>query len=178
MLSSEKNIFRYSHIRHQNQFLMNNCDTVCLSVSYSADFSLFPLYINLALFSNINAAEHFNQGRFAGSVLAKQRMNLSGPKLKADILQCLNAREGFTNMLHFQQILFAHPTFHLPVPHYVKRILQSFLLCKTEVFHRVKGAAASGLRRLSGHPGVHMSENAEAFLCDSPLRSNQFISFI
>jgi hypothetical protein len=48
----------------------------------------------------IGAAQHFHESRFAGPVLAADRVNLAGPAIEMNVVQSANASKGLGDSTH------------------------------------------------------------------------------
>ena len=66
------------------------------------------LQIDLPAVFGIDTGQDLDQGRFAGPVLAHQRMDLSFPQGEIYILKCLYAGKDFVDVMHFKNSVFCH----------------------------------------------------------------------
>ncbi len=58
--------------------------------------------------NDIHPKEDIHQGRFAGAILTHNRVNLTRPDGKLDVLEHLRAIIAFADVSHFQQVGFCH----------------------------------------------------------------------
>ena len=105
---SYEDVFVYGHIQDGIELLVDH------GHAHVHGFLGVGNHIGLAIkqdlttgIPGVNPHQDFHQGRFTGSVFSHQRMDLSRPYLQLDMVQRLDAWEGFADILHFQDILHA-----------------------------------------------------------------------
>jgi hypothetical protein len=108
-VSSQIHILCNGTIRYRLQFLMNHCQTLVKGVIRVRYHCFFTIYDDLSLIHLINAEKTFHKGRFSCAIFPHQRMDSSGTYFQVNSIQCLYAREAFTDPYHFQSVLFCHP---------------------------------------------------------------------
>ena len=85
--------------------LMDHADTERCRIVRVPDLHFLAVFADLTFLRLIQSEQHTHQGRFAGTVLAQQRMDLSAPKLQGNIVVCDNAGEDLGNVKHFNNII-------------------------------------------------------------------------
>ena len=109
LAASDIDILGDGEIRAERDLLIDRADAEFLRILRRIDADDLIRELNDARILRVDAGQHLDQSRFARAVFAHQRMNFTGKQLEADVLQCLNAREGFEDVLHGQyNTLFAH----------------------------------------------------------------------
>ena len=92
---AEKQVFGDGHFRDQMQLLMDHRDAAADAVGGRLERHGLLADLQLAAARNVGAAEDFQQGRFAGAVLAHQGVNLARMGDEADARPAPSRRERF-----------------------------------------------------------------------------------
>src|SRR5215813_9022498 len=74
-LAPEKDVLGHRQLRHEVQLLMDDGDAVPLGLARRMDCDGRAVDDDLALILADGPAQHLHQGRFAGAVLAEERMH-------------------------------------------------------------------------------------------------------
>ena len=85
-LASEENVLGDSHIRNQDQLLVDDCDSVRLRILYTMNLNLLSFHVNLTGIRLVDSSENFDQRRFPSAIFPKQRVDFPGPYRKADMI--------------------------------------------------------------------------------------------
>ena len=119
-LPSHEDIFVHGHIQNGIELLVDHGHTHVHGFLGTGNHIRFAVEQDFAAgILGVNPHQDLHQGRFTGPVFSHQRMDLPRPHLQLDMVQRLHAREGFTDILHFQDILHAvFPPSHLPLCDY------------------------------------------------------------
>ncbi|MNL02110.1 hypothetical protein D3C87_1226050 [compost metagenome] len=99
---AEEQVFGDGHFRHQMQLLVNHRDAAADAVSGRLERHGLLADLQLAAARDVSTAEDFQQGRFAGAVLAHQGVNLAGMGDKADSVQRFHPGKGFADPVEAQ----------------------------------------------------------------------------
>ena len=106
-LPTKEKILLDRQLRHQAEFLEHRTDPhhprrVRLEANETAAAEL-----ELAGVGSEGASDDVDQGRFAGAVLAEQHVDLAGPEVEIDVVQCQHAREALGDSDHFEKKILA-----------------------------------------------------------------------
>ena len=104
LLVAEEDVFGDGEQRHQRQFLVDDDDAGLLAVRDAGEAPFLPLEPDLAGVGavGIDAAQNLHQRRFAGPVLAHQRMDLAAFHTQIDVLKRVDARKRLGDPPHFK----------------------------------------------------------------------------
>ena len=91
---AEEDVLGDGQFRKEQQLLVDGGDARRWASRGVAKFTAWPLTADFAVVGLVDAGDDLDQGRFAGAVLAEQRMHLAGPHVERDILENLDAGEG------------------------------------------------------------------------------------
>lgn len=94
-LAPEEEVLGNRQVRQQVDLLVDRADPECLGFKRIARIDLGIIEQNGAAVAPVGPGQAFDQGRFSGTVFAKQRMNLSAPEVKIDLVEGSGPREGF-----------------------------------------------------------------------------------
>jgi hypothetical protein len=86
-LAADENVLRHGQMIHQLQFLMNDADAGGLRFARARERDRLAINEDFAGILRIDAGEDLHQRRFAGAVLAHQRMDFAGDQLEPDVVQ-------------------------------------------------------------------------------------------
>jgi hypothetical protein len=92
---AEEDIFSDRQFRNEVQFLMDDRDAREFRVAYAGKARPMAGNADGARVVAVDAGENFHQRRFAGAVLAHQRVHFAAFQFEVDALQRPNAGEGF-----------------------------------------------------------------------------------
>ena len=100
----EKDVFRDRHQRDQRQLLVDDDDPEPLAVVDVAEAALLAVEDDgpLVLARGIDPAQHLHQGRFAGTVLADESVDLAGFHREIDVTQRAHAGKALADAAHLQ----------------------------------------------------------------------------
>src|SRR6185295_3908802 len=104
-MTSEKDVFTDAQLRNKHQFLMNDVDPELVSLVWSFDFDRMALPKNLAPVRFIESSDDLHESGFAGSVLADQRVDLSGLHFETHVVKHGDAAERLGDVCHSQERL-------------------------------------------------------------------------
>ena len=93
------------------QLLMHHGHAIFQCFFGAFEVNFFPIQINMSVVLVVNSEQTLHQGRLTGAVLAHQCVNSTALKLQTDMIQSLDAWEGFGDILHFQQNILLHTAF-------------------------------------------------------------------
>ncbi len=104
LLVAEEDVFGDGQQRHQRQFLVDDDDAGLLAVRDAGEAPFLALEPDLAGVGavRIDAAQDLHQRRFAGPVLAHQRMDLAAFHAQIDVLERIDARKRLGDPPHFK----------------------------------------------------------------------------
>ena len=97
--AADENILRDGQMIHQLQFLMNDPDSRRLSLARTGEIDRSAVVKDGPAVLDVDAGQDLHQRRFAGAVLAHQRVNLAGHELEPDVAQRAHAGEGLADVL-------------------------------------------------------------------------------
>ncbi len=100
---SEIDVFGHRQFIGKAQFLMNEHHALALGVERRGHHRSHLFDEDLALVGLVYPAEHLHQGRFSGTVLAQQGVNLAGHHLKRHAVQGADPRKRLDDILQSQR---------------------------------------------------------------------------
>jgi hypothetical protein len=94
----EEDVFSDRQLGKEQQFLMDRGDAGCMGISRRREFDLPAFHRNLAFVGLVETGHNLDQRRFAGAILAKERMHLACAHIEAYILQDLEPGKRLGDM--------------------------------------------------------------------------------
>ena len=107
---SEENILRDGEVGAQRQLLVDDNDTLRLTVLQVVELTDFAFVDDITRVGSVgpDTGQNIHQCGFSGAVFSAEGVDLSLSHLDVDIVQCLDAGEFLGDVIHFQNILFGH----------------------------------------------------------------------
>ena len=105
-LDPQNNIVQNAETLHQLEVLVNHADTQRVGVVRIPDLHLPAILADLPLLRLVETEEHAHQGRFPGSVLSQQGVNLTFAQLQSDPVIGDNPRKPLGDIQHFHCVIF------------------------------------------------------------------------
>ncbi|MNX85707.1 hypothetical protein D3C86_1175570 [compost metagenome] len=86
-LAADPDVFRNRHVSHQVQFLMDHGDAVLQRIERGIETDRRAFQANFAVVRLVDAGENLHQRRFAGAILAHQRMHGAALEVELHIIE-------------------------------------------------------------------------------------------
>src|SRR5690606_105916 len=99
-LTADEDVLRRGEVVHQAELLMNDTDTGILRRTRAQNLDRPAVEQDLAGVRLIDPGEDLHQRRLAGTVLAHERMDFTGPKLESGLLQGMDAGKLLLDAAH------------------------------------------------------------------------------
>ena len=100
---AEEQIGGHVEARDEIEFLKDRRDARGLCSAWIGEADGDPVDLDLALIRRDHAGENIHQGRLAGAVLAKQRVDFPALEIEIDAAQCLRAAKALDDATHGEQ---------------------------------------------------------------------------
>ena len=106
-LIAEIHVLADRHFRNQCQLLVDNDDSFAFRIFYRIKFTGLAVIDNIAFIGpvRINTAENIHQRGFTGAILTDKCVDLTFFHLEIDIVESLDTRKCFDDILHLQKYL-------------------------------------------------------------------------
>ena len=82
---------------------MDQADAGAVGVGHVPEIRRGPVDADLARVRPVDPAEHLDEGRLAGPVLAEQGVDLAGAQVEVDPVECPDAAEGLADPAQLQE---------------------------------------------------------------------------
>ncbi len=103
---TNEDVLGHRQVRENHRFLVDSRDAEALRVLGGGDADRRAIDADLAAVLVLDAGHDLDQGRFAGPVLAQQRVDLATSKLEGDIVERQRGPELLRDVLHLEDGAF------------------------------------------------------------------------
>ena len=115
-LAPDPDVLGDRHEAHQVEFLMDHGDAVLQRVERRLQADFLALEAEGAGIGRVDAGDDLHQRRFAGAVLAHQRMDMAALQAEGNVVERQHAGEGLADALDLEQIFAGRHGAALPRP--------------------------------------------------------------
>jgi len=97
----ERQIFHHGEVREHGKVLVDDLDAALDRLDGGDLRQVFAVELDIAGVHRIHAGDDLDEGGFAAAVFAGQAVNFAGHDLQGDILESMDAGEGFVDIDRF-----------------------------------------------------------------------------
>ena len=125
ILDAEDDVIEHREALDQFEVLMHHAYAQRVGVVRVVDLDFFSVFLDRTLLRLVQTKEHAHQGRFTGTVLAQQGMDLALAQLQGDIVVGFDTGKFLGDVQHFDDIIICQS---LHAPFNVYGLVHKFLL--------------------------------------------------
>ncbi|GAI70256.1 unnamed protein product, partial [marine sediment metagenome] len=103
ILSSQEDVLPHGKVWDQVELLVNNRYAGLLCGGWRGDVNRPALYKDSSGVRQMRAAQYFDKGALAGTILANEAQDLAAAQLHGDVFQCVHAGKRFIDPAHLQE---------------------------------------------------------------------------